>query len=171
MLPVTNLFGISLTTPSWDLFIILFFVVAIVLYGFALGRTRILTLLFSIYVAYTIIAEAPFLQNPETFSLKVDQFFVMQVSGFVGLFILLFFILSRSALSILSDDDDGAWWHVIIYCILHVGLLLSLTLSFLPPEITENLAPITRTVFVYEWSRFIWVFSPVLAAIVLKDRD
>lgn len=170
-MPETDLFGISLNTPSWDLFIILFFVVAVVLYGFALGRTRILTLLFSIYVAYTIIAEAPFLKDPETFSLALDQFFVMQVSGFVGLFILLFFIISRSALSILSDDDDGAWWHIIVYSILHVGLLLSLTLSFLPPSIIENLAPVTRTVFVHEWSRFAWVFAPVLAAIVLKDRD
>jgi hypothetical protein len=170
MLPDAELFGISLNSPSWDLFIILFFVVAVVLYGFALGRSRILTLLFSIYVAYTVISEAPFLQNPSAFSLQVDQFFVLRVSGFVGLFIVLFFVMSRSALSTLSDDDDGAWWHVIIYSILHVGLLLSLTLSFLPPAVIDSLAPITRTVFVNEWSRFGWVFAPVVAAMVFRKR-
>ena len=44
---VTN---INWAAPSWDLFIILFFIVAAFLYGLSLGRNRVIVILVSIYM-------------------------------------------------------------------------------------------------------------------------
>jgi hypothetical protein len=50
-------------TPSWDLFIFLFWGVASVFYAFAAGRGRIISLLMSLYIAKLMVYQAPWLTN------------------------------------------------------------------------------------------------------------
>jgi len=91
----------------------------------------------------------------------------------LGLFLVLFFFLSRSALqrSIASRDEKGAWWQVIIFSVLHVGLLLSVILSFLPKEALEHLSPVTRQIFTHDGVRFAWLTLPIIAMIILKQKS
>jgi len=165
---------IDWTRPTWDLFIVLFFVVAAFLYGLSLGRDRIVVILVSIYMSLAIVEHAPYI-NSEGFQNAinniVNQFFVFQISAFLILFIALFFILTRSALlkTIASSDSPGPWWQVLIFSILHVGLIVSIILSYLPQETVEAvLAPLTRQVFTTEFAQFVWIVGPVLAMIVFK---
>lgn len=155
--------------PTWDLFIILFFVVAALLYGMSLGRDRIIVILVSIYMALAVVNTAPYI-NDVTGEVGVDQFFVVKITAFVGVFVVLFFLLSRSALlaTVANSDSKGSWWQVIIFSILHVGLLISITLSFLPESSAEHLAPLTRTLFVHETARFLWIIAPIALMILLK---
>lgn len=165
---------IDWTRPTWDLFIILFFIVAVFLYGLSLGRDRIVVILVSIYMSLAIVEHAPYI-NSESFQNAinniVNQFFVFQISAFLILFIALFFILTRSALlkTIASSDSPGPWWQVLIFSTLHVGLIVSIILSYIPPETVESvLAPLTRRVFTTEFAQFVWIVGPVLAMIVFK---
>lgn len=155
--------------PTWDMFIILFFIVAALLYGMSLGRDRIIVILVSIYMALAVVNTAPYI-NDINAEVGVNQFFVVRITAFVAIFIALFFLLSRSALlaTVASSDDRGKWWQVIVFSILHVGLLISITLSFLPPSAADHLAPLTRTIFVSEVGRFIWIIAPILLMILLK---
>lgn len=166
--------NIDWTRPTWDLFIILFFVVAAFLYGLSLGRDRIITILVSIYMSLAIVEHTPFLKS-ESFQHSINnvtsQFFVFQISAFVFLFIVLFLIISRSALikTIASSDKAGPWWQVFIFSILHVGLLVSIILSYLPAEAVNNvLAPLTRQVFTTQFAQSAWILGPVLAMLVFK---
>ena len=159
--------------PTWDLFIILFFIVAAFLYGLSLGRDRIIVILVSIYMSLAIVEHAPFISSPdfqENVNNVVSQLFVFRISAFLVVFVLLFFMLSRSALvkTIASSDTHGAWWQVLLFSILHVGLIVSVVLSFLPPEATEGLAPYTRNLFATENARFVWIILPIIAMILLK---
>ncbi|PIS42758.1 MAG: hypothetical protein COT24_01825 [Candidatus Kerfeldbacteria bacterium CG08_land_8_20_14_0_20_40_16] len=155
--------------PTWDMFIILFFVVAALLYGMSLGRDRIIVILVSIYMALAVVNTAPYI-NDVNAEVGVNQFFVVRITAFVAIFVFLFFLLSRSALlaTVASSDDKGKWWQVIIFSILHVGLLISIILSFLSESAAENLAPATQTIFVSEIGRFIWIVAPILLMILLK---
>lgn len=164
---VTNL---NWSTPSWDLFIILFFIVAGFLYGLSLGRDRIIVILISIYMALAIVNTVPFLPLIET-TIKVNDLVVFKISTFLAAFIILFFLLSRSALlrTVASADSQGSWWQVIIFSILHIGLLISITLTFLPKEIVEkNLSVLTQMIFVGDWARFLWIVMPVVMMALLK---
>lgn len=166
--------NIDWTRPTWDLFIILFFVVAAFLYGLSLGRDRIITILVSIYMSLAIVEHTPFLKS-EAFQSSINnvtsQFFVFQISAFVFLFIVLFLIISRSALmkTIASSDKAGPWWQVFIFSILHVGLLVSIILSYLPKDTVDSiLAPLTRQVFTTDFAQSLWIIGPVAAMLVFK---
>lgn len=161
--------NIDWSKPSWDLFIILFFVVAGFLYGFSLGRDRVIVILISVYMALAVVNTAPFIGNFRT-DIGVDQFFGFRISTFVVVFILLFFLMSRSALlsTVASSDTRGSWWQVLLFSFLHVGLLISITLSFLPPGAAHNLAPLTQKVFVQDIGRFAWIVAPIVAMILVK---
>jgi len=173
----TQLFGsINWSQPSWDLFIILFFIIAAFLYGLSLGRTRIVVILVSIYMALAVVSNAPFLRDAtiqNQINDTLENLFVFRISMFIFLFILLFFLLSRSALlkSISPTEEAGSWWHVVLFSFLHVGLIISVVLSFLPPESAASLAPLTRSIFTSEFGRFAWIVGPILAMILIRGKQ
>ncbi|MBU0707610.1 hypothetical protein KKG41_04525 [Patescibacteria group bacterium] len=166
--------NIDWSQPTWDLFIILFFVIASFLYGISLGRDRILVILVSIYMALAVVNTAPYIGDMSTTEVGVNQFFVVRISLFLGVFILLFFLLSRSALlqTIASNSEKrGNFWQIMIFSILHVGLLISITLSFLPDTSSESLSPLTQTIFTSELGRFLWIVVPIILMIMFKGSN
>lgn len=166
--------SINWATPTWDLFIVIFLFVAAFLYGLSLGRDRIIVIMVAIYMALAVINTAPFINNlyGKELSINIGQNFAFKVTLFLGVFILLFFLLSRSALTRTFGEttSTGSWWQVILFSFLHVGLLISVVLSFLPPETAEHLLPLTRQVFSSELGKFIWIVSPIVAMILFKNR-
>jgi len=161
---------INWSEPTWDLFIILFFVIAALLYGLSLGRNRIIAIMVSIYMTLAVINAFPlqFFGN----EVRVNETFALQIGTFIAIFLGLFFILSRSALSgtILNSGVGGRWWQVIIFSFLQVGMLISVVLSFLPADILNNLTLVTRSIFIGEWQEFLWIASPVVAMIIMRDK-
>lgn len=162
---------LDFSNPTWDLFILIFFVAVALFYGLSLGRDRILVILVSIYMALAVIANAPFLEKFTT-SITINEAFAFRVSAFVGIFLVTFFLLSRSGLmkTLGAAGRSGSWWQVILFSFLHVGLLISVTLSFLPDEVAARLAPITKTIFVSEGGRFVWIVAPILLLALVREE-
>jgi hypothetical protein len=164
--------SINWAAPTWDLFIVLFFLVTVFLYGMSLGRDRIIIILVSIYMSLAVISNAPIEGVFGGAEIQVGKYFAFQVSAFLGLFVLLFFMLSRSALSkTFSKLHSGSWFQVLLFSVFHVGMLVSITLSFLPAEAVDHLAPLTRQVFAGETMKFLWIVAPIASMIVLKSDD
>ncbi|MBI5370362.1 hypothetical protein HZA85_04215 [Candidatus Uhrbacteria bacterium] len=154
--------------PSWDLFIVLFFIIASLLYGISLGRDRIIVILVSIYMALAIVNYIPFI-SAFTADISVNDAFALRISVFLGIFILLFFFLSHSALlrTLGHAAAQGPLWQVMIFSFLHVGLLISVTLSFFPASLSSVLSPLTQAFFTSDIARAAWVSLPVLAMVVI----
>lgn len=163
-----DLAHINWLQPTWDLFIVLFFIVASLLYGISLGRDRIIVILVSIYMALAIVNYIPFI-SAFTANISVNDGFALKVSVFIGIFILLFFFLSHSALlrTLGHAASQGPMWQVIIFSFLHVGLLISVTLSFFPRDLAGVLSPITQAIFTSDIARAAWVSLPVLAMVLM----
>jgi hypothetical protein len=157
--------------PSWDMFIVGFFMIASLIYGVSLGRDRILVLLVSIYMSLAVVKYVPFITNFNA-SISLNDAFALRVSVFLGLFILLFFFLSQSALlrTLGAGAEQGAMWQVILFSILHAGLLISVTLSFFPTESSQFLSPLTQKLFVSDVARAAWAILPVAAMAVLGAK-
>lgn len=156
--------------PSWDLFIVLFFIATVFLYGMSLGRDRIIVILVSIYMALAVISNAPILGKLDA-SVNLGQYFAFKVTTFLGLFVLLFFLLSRSALlKTFGNLSSGTWWQVLLFSVFHVGLLVSITLSFLPADAIGHLAPLTRQLFAADTARFAWIVAPIVGMSILKSE-
>lgn len=162
---------IDFSNPTWDLFIILFFAVAALLYGFSLGRDRIITMLVSTYMALAVTRSAAFLSDTNA-DIGVNQFLVIKVTAFITIFVVLFVVLSRSALqkTVATADAVGKWWQVIVYSTLHVGLLISIVLSFLSDSAISELAPLTRTLFAGDVAHMVWLILPIIAMVMYGKK-
>ncbi|MBN1585542.1 hypothetical protein JW899_04215 [Candidatus Uhrbacteria bacterium] len=159
--------GINWMHPSWDLFILLFFVVAVFFYGMMLGRDRIVTILISIYMSLAVVSNAPFIGQlrPES-----GGYAAVRILSFIGIFVLIFFLLSRSSvMRSFASVGYGSWWQVWVFSVFHVGLMVSITLTLLPPEAAAHLAPVTRGVFASDIGRFLWIVAPILGIVMLKS--
>lgn len=170
---VAGVLNINWTNPSWDLFIVLFFFIAAFLYGFSLGRDRVVAIMVSLYMALAVVNYAPFLQNLNTEINIVTSLFAFKISAFLGVFLVIFFFLSRSAIvrSLAGGGAVGKWWQVLLFSVLHAGLLVSVVLSFLPPDTLNYLSFATREIFTSEAGRFLWIILPILAMAGLKGDD
>jgi hypothetical protein len=161
---------INWAAPTWDLFIVLFFIVTVFLYGMSLGRDRIVVILVSIYMALAVVTNAPFIGSLRLGG-HADQYFAFRITIFVGIFIALFFLLSRSALlKSIGSLAAGSWFQVLLFSILHVGLLVSITLSLLPGDALGHLAPLTRQVFASDGGKFVWIVLPIISMAFLKGE-
>lgn len=159
--------SLNWVNPTWDIFILLFFIVGALLYGLSMGRDRVIIILVGIYMALAVVTNAPALKILNL-SLNLQENFVIRVSLFLGIFVAVFFLLSRSALlrTIGRSGAPGSWWQTIIFSILQVGLLISVTLNFLPPETTQNLTQITKDVFMSDRGRSAWLILPIVFMIL-----
>lgn len=170
--------GLDVNTPSWDLFIFLFFIVATFVYGFTLGRSRILVLLVSTYMALAVIHAGTLagLIGPgieQNVTVGSSPFFIVQITAFVGLMLLIFFFLSNSALrrAFAAADIQGKAWQVIAFSVLHAGLLVASVLSFVPVERRDALLGVTRGMFAGNKALFIWTLLPIIVMMFVKDPE
>lgn len=163
--------NVNWAAPSWDLIIILFFLVAVFLYGVSLGRERVIVILVTIYMSLAVVTNAPYIKDWDK-QIDVGKFFAFRVLLFLGTFVILFFLAGRSALSrTFTGLAAASWWQVLLFSVFHVGLLISITLSFLPAEALNQLAPMTREVFASDNGRFFWIVAPIVAMVFAKAKD
>lgn len=165
--------SLNVGAPSWDVFIILFFLLASFIYGLSLGRDRIIIILMSVYVALVVVESAPWLSQINPAQLGITNIFVFKIGVFLATFVAVFFLLSRSdlLLAISRADAPGRWWQVIVFSFLHVGLLISVCLSFLPADAAGQLAPLTRQMFVGQDIKFFWIIAPIIALALVREKN
>ncbi len=167
----TYLQHINWSSPTWDLFIVLFFMVTVFLYGISMGRERVIVILVNIYMALAVVTNAPYINTLDR-TANSGNFFAFKALTFLATFVLLFLLTSRSALAKTYGGIAGAkWWQVILFSTFHVGLLVSIILSFLPSETVSHLAPMTRQVFASDNGRFFWIVAPILALAFVKSEE
>ncbi|MBI2050757.1 MAG: hypothetical protein HYT31_03035 [Parcubacteria group bacterium] len=160
---VANVSMFNFQSPTWDMFIIMFFLVASFVYGLTLGRDRIIMILIAIYITLAVVGAAPFMDQLIPPDANPNNVFMYRIVLFLGVFVALR-ALARS-------DAPGEWWQIVVFSILHVGLLISITLSFIPEEYYGQLSQMTRDWFVGEGAVFFWVIAPIAAMTLVGGGD
>lgn len=159
----------DLATPTWDIFLLLFFLIGSLLYGLTLGRDRVVVLMVSIYMGLAVVTNAPYLRDL-TASVSVNDV-ALRVGTFLGVFVLLFFFLSKNALMRSMDTGrSGGLLQTMMFSVLHVGLLVSVGLSFLPDSALGQFSAQTRGLFLSDPARFVWLVAPIGAMMIFGSR-
>jgi len=162
--------NLNWSVPSWDIIILIIFVITVFVYSLALGRDRILGILISTYIALAVSFGLPFMDALQK-AIDSTGFFAFKVSAFVVVFLFTFFLLFQSVLIQSVKVVRGGFWQVILFSILLVGLLTSVILSFLPQEALNHLSEFTKAVFLSDMAKFLWIILPVIALAFLgKSR-
>lgn len=156
-------------TPTWDLFVVLFLIVAAFLLGLTMGRNKIIILLISAYIAVVVINFFPFgdiFKTPKT-----DENFIYPIVVFIAVVFTFFVLLSNSALKkVLRKTGDKSVFQIVLFSLFCIGLILSVILSFFPKNLVATFNPITQKLFMVELSRFLWALVPVIGMAVLRKR-
>lgn len=174
---ITSFFSVSLAqvnwaSPSWDFYVLTVAIILALLYGFLLGRDRVIAIMVAIYMALAVVENAPFLKNVT--QAGVGQIFSLKTSTFVALAALFFFLLSHTALTrtVVAKDTGTTFWQMIVFSVLHIGLLISIVLSFIPADLVIFRAPLTQQIFMTDTAKFLWIILPLIAMIFLgKGSD
>ncbi|HEB01377.1 MAG TPA: hypothetical protein ENI16_00065 [Candidatus Portnoybacteria bacterium] len=163
--------SLNLSSPSWDLLILIFFIVGTLLYGISLGRNRTIVILVSIYMSLALVETFPLV------GFKIAEIrltgFSLKMTVFLGALILIFLLLSRSGLRRIFRDsrlERGAWWQTFVFSFFQVGLLISTILSFSSPRALANFSSLTQDAFTSDIGRFLWVLLPILAMILVRGK-
>lgn len=160
--------SLSWSHPSWDLFVLLFLLIGTLIYGFSLGRGRIIMIMVAVYMAVVAVNTLPVIPQIGAV-VQLSNGFVLRVGTFLGLFAILFFMLTRSALNHALDTNSplGRWWHVLLLSFVQVGMLISVVMSFFPPAWLDKMSLFIRVVFASPWGKFSWVVAPIFGLLIV----
>ncbi len=154
--------------PSWDLFIILFFVIMTV-YGLLLGRGRVFNILISTYVGYVLATElgnvaydymikAASVSHSLSFSLFGAKVLVFALTVFI--------LTMKSELSGTNDDSSTSGIYTAGYGFLAAGLMLTSVFSFMSvPDRVSFFQNSNLAAQIYSY-RIWWLIGPILIILV-----
>lgn len=156
----------NLSNPSWDTFLILFFIGAAILYSFFVSRERLAVALISVYSSLAIVTTTP---NVVSFlaSAPKDIAYQYRLGLFLALFVVLFILFSHAMH--MRTEIGHHWWQAIILSILQVGLLMSTVLALIGTDrFSSN---VSQYFFTSDTARSAWLLAPVFAMLLLRRRD
>ncbi len=158
---------VNFHNPSWDAFIFFFWIIVSIIYSFSAGKGRIISILVAVYMSELLVIQAPFLSSAlgDKFGLAV---YLARLITFLVLFAFFFLVLSRFVFRT-SVENRGftSWIFSLVFAFLQVGFLISVILSFLPPEVKTNFAPLVRFVFINDTAVFVWLLLPIAYLILI----
>ena len=149
------------TSPSWDMFIFLLFIVVFLVYCFTLRKKKIVILTLSLYMALLVSQSVPLFR---------DSWQNLQLGTFWVLFIFIFIFLYKSKLVRISGGSMR-WWQVILFNFFHVGLLLSINVRLLPLDSVREMMPLSQGFFANDWAGFVWALAPILLMPFIRNKE
>jgi hypothetical protein len=163
--------AINWGAPSWDFIILLFLVVASVIFGLSLGRQRTVVTIVSVYMALAVEKYAPVAEQMLGDGIAKNP--MIQAVGFLALFVLVFFLFSHAGLMrnlVGNRGEDGAWYHSIILAFTLVGLMIAAVISYLPPSALDQLSDNTKRAFATPEAQLIWHVVPLVAMTIVGKK-
>lgn len=156
----------SLSNPSWDTFLILFFFSAALIYAFFVSRERLAVVLLSVYSALAIVQVTPII-NTLLAGYDNEQMFQVKAGFFVVLFLVLYVLFSHNMT--LHADIGHKWWQAVLLSFLQVGLLISSVLAFIPKSVFTS--QISEYFFTSDAARSIWLLAPIGAMMIMRNKQ
>ncbi len=161
---------VSLSQPSWDIFLAIFFIGVIFLYGFTAGKCRLIIGIISLYISLVLEKIIPYTWIEGGLSKAGASFFpfyIFKIIIFVIIFSFVVFIFSKRSFYRIGDRQK--WWQVMVFSFLQFGFFMSIVLVFLPVEILNSFLPLSYYFFVSDLARIVWTTTPAMAIILLRN--
>jgi hypothetical protein len=156
---------ISFQNPTWDIFLVLFFITLAFFYWVFVGKNKIVQMLVSSFFAFSIVKFNPFFQYFK--NLNARDLSIINIILFVIFIVLFFILLSKKTIS----TNKASFLHVFLYSFLHIGLIIVLGLNLLEKSMLSLFGKTIQNVFINPIAFFVWIISSILALIFLKTSE
>jgi len=159
-------FSLYLSNPSWDVIIIFAFVAIGFFYGISAGRSNLLSLLFSLYIAGFIFENFYYLDRLVS-GQNIMELFLFRAFIFAVLAGILFILFSQV---LVSGYDSGArnWWKSLLLSFMATGLLFSFLFHLFPGKEIFTFSPMVQGLFASESAFFWWLTLPLVALFLAR---
>lgn len=137
-----------------------------ILYGVFVGRDRVVHVLISLYLALAIVTNVPILSYLYQVFHSVHNITV-QLLWFLGVFVVIFFVLWRSHILRGMAQARGRVWESCLFSVLQATLTLTMIGILLPTEATKSLPSLFINLFLSDIGRSLWLLAPFVALAVL----
>ncbi|MFC1700610.1 hypothetical protein ACFLZ0_00470 [Patescibacteria group bacterium] len=160
---------------GWDLFIMLIFAIAVLVYGFFLGRNRMVVLLLGSYFSWGIMEVMPWQRLTSWAWLGIGEVPSpsLKMLVFLGLILVFYFLIPRSILSStlrVRKRGEASWIQLFLLSIVQLGLIASVLISFLPNEVISEFAPVLKKIFIGGDAKFVWIALPIFVITLMKRK-
>ncbi len=156
-----------LSGPSWDIIALLVFLAAGVFYGLTTGRSRLVAVLFALYIGALLFENLAFV---ETFirGKGLLEIFLWRVGTFAALVLLLSFLFSKFVFP--YRPESGRLWQILLLSFLEVGFFASFAFRLLPSVELFVFSPVARFLFASPGAFFWWLVLPLPALFLIMRR-
>ena len=160
---------------GWDIFIVLIFLIAVMVYGLFVGRNRMVVILISSYFSFLIVQNIPWWKLSSFGWLGIEQSpsSSLRIILFLSIILLFYFLMPRSILTSvfrLKKRGIASWWQLFLLSIVQVGLLAMVILSFLSDDAILNLGSIIKKIFIGPEAQFVWITLPILTMVLMRKK-
>jgi len=141
-------------------------------YGMAMGKNRMNLITLAAFFSLVISAAIPW-GSLGFIGIKNAPPVNIQVFIFLAIVLAIFFVAPHTGLaSIVRVVGRGraSWWQLFIFGVLQLGMLVSIVVSFLPAKDVTSVSPLLSQFFLDQEAKFLWLFLPILAMMVLRRR-
>lgn len=167
----SKLFASLNILSSWDILVLVIFVVIVFLYGLTAGRQKIVALILATYFSHVILKTIPW-KKLSFLGIKTAPPATTQIFIFLAIALAILFLLPRSSLGFglkLGRSKRG-WGKILIFSILWVGLLISIIFSFLSSQVISQLNLRIFSIFTGSLAQFIWLVLPIVALLIFRIK-
>ncbi len=154
--------------PSWDIIVLFAFTAVGFFYGISAGKTRIVSLLFSFYVAGFLFENFYYLDGIVKGGSLIEVF-LSRVFLFFLAVLALNALFSRYIESH-REEAEKNWWHVLLLSFLSTGLLFSYLFHLFPARDIFTFSPIVRGFFASDAAFFWWLTLPLVALFAARNK-
>ncbi len=161
-----------MSVPSWDLFIIIFLVIAVG-FGFIMQRDRVVSFMLSIYagiVVSTAVVEPIrlFFTGNKTFvnSMWIQGNFSPFTIQAVVFLLVAFLVAGKSGLGGKGTRGLLSPIEIISYSFFNAVLLLSAITTFMPPEMRQGIQEASKMANFIVTYKLFWIIAPVILIVV-----
>lgn len=157
-----------LGNPSWDIIVLFAFTAVGFFYGISAGKTRIVSFLFSLYVAGFLFENFYYLDR------------IIKGGTLIEIFLSRVFLFSLIALALNAlfsrfieshcEESEKNWWHVLLLSFLSTGLLFSYLFHLFPVREIFTFSPIVQSFFASDAAFFWWLTLPLVALFAARNK-
>lgn len=151
------------------LVIVAFFIFASFIIGMALGRSKIMISMVSLYIAY-------FLENTFPYQKEVASYFsnynlyLIRIALFLIFYLLILVFLNKSVLRSRFSITETPFFTIFFLSLIKAGLIISILLTYVPTDVIQSYSSMLFDYFGTPNSRFLWAVLPVISFIFVRKK-
>ncbi len=168
---VNQIRAIDLSLDSWDLLILFFLGLGSILYAyFFVNRGKIMPILVSTYTAFVLVNFAPFLDPNLATKLGFPELYLLRLVAFALTFLVVLYILSRVLFQAPVGAETFGVFPSFLLALIQMGFLISVLVSYLPAEITNDFSEFVARLFVGTSALFYWAAASVFLLLIFGRK-